>query len=79
MEERGVLNFKCELCDVTVFGKKNMDSHIEGKKHLSKVATVTLAGKTRAQSHEQFVVVVYYAPLDPFRLALIVLTEKNSF
>jgi hypothetical protein len=48
MEERGVLNFKCELCDVTVFGKKNMDSHIEGKKHLSKVATVTLAGKTRS-------------------------------
>ena len=43
-EDRGTVNFRCEICEITVFGKKNLDAHIEGKKHASKVETVTLAG-----------------------------------
>jgi hypothetical protein len=36
-EESGVLTFRCNLCAVSVQGKRNIDSHIEGKKHLARI------------------------------------------
>lgn len=45
-EDRGIVNFRCELCEVTVFGKKNLDAHIEGKRHVTNLETITLVGES---------------------------------
>lgn len=37
-EKDGALHFRCTICAVTVFGKRNLDSHIEGKKHKANMA-----------------------------------------
>ena len=36
-EEHGLLSFRCQVCDVTTQGKRNFDSHIDGKKHNLKI------------------------------------------
>jgi len=33
----GVLQFKCEICSITVLGKRNIESHMLGKKHKAKL------------------------------------------
>jgi hypothetical protein len=32
-EEAGTLNIRCRICEMTIFGLRNFNSHIEGKKH----------------------------------------------
>ena len=45
-EEANTLNIKCQVCQVTVYGLKNLNNHINGKKHQAKfnstVKVVTL-------------------------------------
>ena len=41
----GTLQFTCNVCTVTVLGKKNMDSHLEGKKHAAKMVDWEINGK----------------------------------
>jgi len=33
----GVLQFKCEICNISVLGKRNIESHLTGKKHKAKM------------------------------------------
>ena len=35
-EEGDTLNIKCQVCEVTVYGLKNLNNHINGKRHQSK-------------------------------------------
>jgi hypothetical protein len=43
-EELGVFVFSCAVCKIQVSGKKNIDSHIEGKRHKTKMAEFAPAG-----------------------------------
>ena len=36
-EVNGLLSFRCHVCDVVTQGKRNFDSHIDGKKHNLKI------------------------------------------
>lgn len=49
-EEKGTIHFRCELCEITVFGKKNIDSHIEGRKHLQNAETVKITDVVSTES-----------------------------
>ena len=44
-EERGCVYIKCHICDLQVVGKRNLDTHIEGKKHRNKASSYTMASK----------------------------------
>ena len=35
-EEGDTLNIRCQVCEMTVFGLKNLNNHINGKKHQGK-------------------------------------------
>merc|ERR1719334_931586 len=35
-EETGTLNIRCKVCEMTIFGIRNLNSHIAGKKHSGK-------------------------------------------
>ena len=35
-EEGDTLNIRCQVCEMTVFGLKNLNNHIIGKKHQGK-------------------------------------------
>ena len=40
----GVLQFKCEICGITVLGKRNIESHMLGKKHKAKLDDFKVVG-----------------------------------
>ena len=35
-EEGDTLNIRCQVCEMTLFGLKNFNNHINGKKHQAK-------------------------------------------
>ena len=37
--------FKCEICGITVTGKRNLETHLMGKKHLAKLGDYSIVGK----------------------------------
>ena len=41
----GNLQFKCEICNITVLGKRNMEGHMFGRKHKTKLEEFTIVGK----------------------------------
>jgi rubrerythrin len=41
----GCLQFTCRVCSITVLGKKNIDSHLDGKKHAAKMVDWEVIGK----------------------------------
>lgn len=41
----GNLQFRCEICEISVLGKKNIESHMEGKRHRGKLEEFTAVGK----------------------------------
>jgi hypothetical protein len=45
VEREGVFLFECHLCQLAVTGKRNIDSHAEGKKHKVNMANATPAGE----------------------------------
>ena len=38
-EETGTLNIRCKVCEMTIFGVRNLNSHIAGKKHQGKFSS----------------------------------------
>jgi len=40
-EETGTLNIRCKVCEMTIFGVRNLNSHIAGKKHQGKFSSKT--------------------------------------
>jgi len=40
-EESGTLNIRCKVCEMTVYGIRNLNSHIEGKKHSQQFSSLT--------------------------------------
>lgn len=38
-KESGTLNIRCRICEMTIFGIRNLNSHIAGKKHEAKIST----------------------------------------
>ena len=43
-EEGDTLNIRCQVCEMTVFGLKNLNNHINGKKHQGKFTSQVSAG-----------------------------------
>ena len=43
----GVLQFKCEICNISVLGKRNIESHLTGKKHKAKMEDYKIVGKSK--------------------------------
>jgi hypothetical protein len=48
-EENGNLTFRCHVCAVEVQGKKNIDSHIEGRKHAQNLESFTRMGELQGK------------------------------
>ncbi len=44
-EERGCIYIRCNICNLQVIGKRNLDTHLEGKKHRNKAGSVVMASK----------------------------------
>ena len=42
----GTLQFKCEVCDISVFGKRNIESHMEGRRHKGNLINFRVIGKS---------------------------------
>ena len=38
-KESGTLNICCSICEMTIFGIRNLNSHLAGKKHEAKIST----------------------------------------
>mgnify|MGYP006995578404 CR=1 FL=1 len=38
-KESGTLNIRCRICEMTIFGIRNLNSHIAGKKNEGKIST----------------------------------------
>ena len=38
-EEAETLNIRCRVCEMTIFGVRNLNSHIAGKKHQGKFSS----------------------------------------
>ena len=38
-EEGDTISIRCQLCETTVFGLRNLNNHISGKKHESKFSS----------------------------------------
>ena len=43
-EEGDTLNIRCQVCEMTVFGLRNLNNHINGKKHQGKFTSQVSAG-----------------------------------
>ena len=41
----GSTGFQCTVCNLMVTGKRNMESHLEGKKHNAKIGEYKVVGK----------------------------------
>ena len=40
----GGIQFNCDICNISVSGKRNMDSHMTGKRHCSKLGEFEIVG-----------------------------------
>jgi len=38
-----VLHLKCQVCNISVYGKKNLDTHLDGKRHLISMADYSVS------------------------------------
>ena len=38
------LTFRCAVCDISVFGKRNIESHMQGRRHFSALANFQIVG-----------------------------------
>ena len=43
-EEGDTLNIRCQVCEMTVFGLRNVNTHIIGKKHQAKFSSKVNTG-----------------------------------
>ena len=43
-EEGDTLNIRCQVCEMTVFGLKNLNNHANGKKHQAKFTSKVNTG-----------------------------------
>lgn len=41
----GAYSFECKACGVTTYGKRNLDSHVTGKKHLANMSNFRVLSK----------------------------------